>query len=194
MRWFLLPYEAHLFLSGCPLPHVQVPFEPRDYESDNWRDDEYLNEWDKHWNPSFWEDVKDERLAAKAAKAPQTNSLCQWTIYPTINSPDHKRDEKPDKTPRYRPQGNLIGTKKGSVSMSCLYTSRMNADPIGSTGSLVLSSHGSSGYSSGEGDREDREAGKTGKSGRRRGWRKGRREKKTNSTEPQLHTNKCVVM
>ena len=188
MRWFLLPYEAHLYLSGCPLPRVQVPFEPRNYESDNWRDDEYLNEWDKHWNPSFWEDVKDKRLAAKA---PQTTSLWQWTIYPANNSPDQERDENPNKTP---PEGHLIRTKKGSVSMTCLYTSRMNIDPIESTGSLTLSFHGSSGYSSGEEERRNSKTEKSGK-GRGRRWRKGRNGKEKSLNEPQPHSNnKCVVM
>lgn len=172
MRWFLLPYEAHLYLNGCPLPRVQIPFQPRNYEEDNWYDQDYLTEWDKHWNPSYWRELQRE----KSHKESDVEVTCQWQW--TIHPANAGQRLPPNKPKHYGIQGQLAGKKGASVSMTCLYSSRTTANPIGSTASLA--SPASSGYSSAGEEREE-EGDKKGKRRRRR--RKG-------------HSNpkKCAVM
>lgn len=186
MRWFLLPYEAHLYITDCYLPRVQVPFQPRNYESDNWYDEDYLNEWDKHWNPGFWEEVKNKRRPTEES-VPQITSRWQWTINPANHSPSH-RVELPIPPKRYL---QLAGKKETSVSMSNLYySSTKSSDLIGSTASL---SPISSGYSSGGEDRVEREEGmRRGKKERKGRGRKRRTVKVLHGDNSQ--DRKCIVM
>lgn len=190
MRWFLLPYEAHLYLNGCPLPRVEIPFQPRNYEEDHWYDPDYLTEWDRHWNPSYWKELQKERShkdsgvdrshkdsGVERDSDVQVTCRWQWTIYPAS---DHTPSQKqqPTTPKQYVTGGQLAGKKAASVSMTCLYTSRTTANPIGSTASLA--SPLSSGYSSAGEEREE-EGQKKGK--RKRGRRKGHNDPK-----------KCAVM
>ena len=173
MRWFLLPYEAHLFLNGCPLPRVQIPFQPRNYEEDNWYDPDYLTEWDRHWNPSYWRELQKKRIHKDSGV--QVTCQWQWTIYPAS---DHTPSQKPTTLKQSVTPGQLRGKKAASVSMTCLYSSRTKANPTGST--VSLASPLSSGYSS---DRDEREEEGEKKGKRRRGRRKGPNDPK-----------KCAVM
>ena len=142
MRWFLVPYEAHLFLtSSHPPPAIQVSFQPRDYENDDWYSHQFLKEWDKHWNPHYWEEVKHERETE--GDAPVISHRWQWTIYPANRSPAHKVQLQPI---RDEPSRELSArTKKAFASLEYLYTPKEEED----WGSMEhpVSPH-SSGYSS----------------------------------------------
>ncbi|CAI8057896.1 hypothetical protein GBAR_LOCUS31510, partial [Geodia barretti] len=117
MRWFMVPYEAHLYLTGSCPPVIRVPFEPRDYTHGDWYSSQYLNEWNKHWNPHYWEETKRER---ELGEDPVIIHQWQWTIYPANRSPTHKIQLQPirDKGP------GGMREKKAFASMECLYSER----------------------------------------------------------------------
>ena len=162
MRWFLLPYEAQLHLLGCPLPSVHIPFEPRNYESEQWRPVDYRDEWDRHWNPSYWKDTRG-----------RSTQDGQWVLYPAAPNQNGLR------APTHLTQGYLLGTRRGSVSLTCLYSSQ--CVDLGSTGSLDQpSSFGGSG--------EVRWRKRLWK--RRWGERKGKQKQSITFNQQ----NKCVVM
>ena len=182
MRWFLLPYEAHLYLTGCRLPQVKVPFRPRNYETDNWYGEEYLDEWDHHWNPRLWEKLTEDK---RAGAAPHITCNWQWTIYPSNQSPSHRI--QPSRHKLYLTQGELAGKKKASASMSCLYSTEINTSVLGSTHSLA--SPISSGYSSGVEDGGEVEE----KGGKKKG-RKGREGRRNVLYGDDNRGKKCVIM
>ena len=126
MRWFLLPHEAQLQLTGHSAGFFRVPFEPKAYESDQSCLSIVADEWDRHWNPSYWQKTRERR-----------GREGQWMLYPAIS--------RPNGVPARYGQGTPIRVK--SMSLTCLYTDRF-ADTTGSTGSLNgLSSDSSGGES-----------------------------------------------
>lgn len=139
MRWFLVPYEAHLYLTGTKPPKIQIPYEPRNYERDTWYTSDYLNEWDEHWNPGYWEEVKSQRISGQQSSVEKSRNQWQWTIYPANHSPIHLQPIS-----YYEPLSTR--RKKAFASVECLISSEMKVDTNGSTASLA--SPRSSGYSS----------------------------------------------
>ena len=186
MRWFMVPYEAHLCLTNCHLPKIQVPFKPRNYEHDNWYSKEYLNEWDKHWNPSFWEETKAQRSSEKST-AVITRSYRQLTIYPADQRPRHKIQLQPITD---EPSSNSRAVRrKVFVSMEQLHVGDMRSSGIsGSTGSLA--SPRSSGYSSDHDVQEDTEEAVV----RRKTKRRRRKIIEIVHSDDTRHGKKCVVM
>ena len=186
MRWFMVPYEAHLYLTGSCPPVIRVPFEPRDYTHGDWYSSQYLNEWNKHWNPHYWEETKRER---ELGEDPVIIHQWQWTIYPANRSPTHKIQLQPirDKGP------GGMREKKAFASMECLYSERE------AEGGESPNSPRSSGYSSeGEEGHDTTTPEVKGHGGKRR-RRKGKRSGKSRQVvitygEDSRQGKKCVVM
>ena len=192
MRWFLVPYEAHLYLTGSSRPpSIRVPFQPRDYEGDNWYDSQYLDEWDRHWNPAYWKEVEEQRNSGQFSSyyvAPTCR--WQWTIYPANQSPVPMIQLQPV-TEKVGGGQLLVRRKKAFASLECLYSEEMKIESVGSMGSLE--SPLSSGYSS-DGDRgED-----TGEVREVREVRRRRRRRSKLRVSSQSHDSlsgkKCIVM
>ena len=186
MRWFLVPYEAHLYLTGCHPPLVQVPFTPRNYECDEWYDDEYLNEWDRHWNPGLWVEVESQRTrAVQPAAVSERTSQWLMTIYPANQTPTREIHLQPlkDEELHHLQGGQEVRKKKAYLSMESLYMTR--EDVKESTSSYV--SPQSSGYFS-DGEREE---------GQTRAKRKLKRRKGNTTAQQSVDThngNKCAIM
>lgn len=188
MRWFMVPYEAHLYLTGCHPPAIKVPFQPRDYEHDHWYSRQYLEDWDRHWNPHYWEEVRREREAEKKNGEDPGNQW-QWTIYPATRSPTHMIHLQPI---RLQPKGgHPTCEKKAFASMECLHNLReveRRESPV---------SPPSSGYSS---EGEEREETAEAKKHRRKGKRKKARSSGKNGRvvisygEDSRQGKKCVIM
>ena len=188
MRWFMVPFEAHLYLTGCRPPAIQVPFQPRDYTRSDWYTSQYLNEWDKHWNPSYWEKTKSERE--------ENPVIRQLTIYLVNQSPAHKIQLQPI---RDECKGGLR-EKKAFVSMECLYNLREVEERRGSVGKRP-GSLDSSGYSSvgEEGQGTVTEAKGKAKRRRRRKGKAGKRSGKSGQVvitygEDSHQGKKCAIM
>ena len=181
MRWFLVPYEANLYLSGSHPPPITVPFQPRDYERDDWYGSEHLEQWDKHWNPSYWEKVKSKMTSE--GDAPVISRLWQLTIYPANQSSGHRIQLQPIRDELSG--GVSVRRKKAFASLECLHQ-----PPEEEEGEGALEHPGSplsSGYSS-EGEEPAETRGgvkKRGKRSRRFGVEYG---------EDTRQGKKCVVM
>ena len=124
MRWFLVPYEAHLYLTGPRPPAVSIPFQPRDYKNDSWYTRHYLDDWDMHWNPTYWEAVKNERGLINR-EPPVISRRLTMTIYPANQSHTQKIQLQPIRQEQARHSGDLsVRRKKAFASLECLYLSQ----------------------------------------------------------------------